>query len=679
MEYLEGQKIISNQRGSHDFVNALLTENVHKIMIVSHTTLEKTYLMDMFEQMPFEFVRFSQFSSNPDYDEVYQGVQLFLQEKCDALIAVGGGSTLDTAKCIKLFAKLDSSKPYLEQELVESSIPLVAIPTSAGSGSEANCQAVLYVNHKKHSVFHESALPNYIYFEPLFLDTLPDYALKSSLADAIAQCIESIWAKNATQESIEYASKGLHLLLDNMMLHLRKEKTAYKDIQMGAFYSGKAIGISKTTAAHVLSYNLSSMCHLSHGHAVFMLLPSVCNHLTKLLNETYQILDLQQIDNINDKEILELVNRLQIIKDIILPGNDYINLKNQLLFIYRVLGLPIPNFIGEKKIWELVENVNVERLSNHPIKLNKNDIYSIYIDSFRMIKDENGALIQDPEYSAVIERQRFVNGLQKLTLETLLLTQQFLDENNLTFYLGEGTLLGCIRHQGFIPWDDDVDICMPRDDYDRLVQLAKEGKVPETLNFDALENNDKHWVLGAKMQLVRETEYIQEKVIPLSKCCGPYVDIFPLDYWPKPYGYKQRLCDLKVKLSRRMLFMKTGYSKATKKKFHRIVLRIICLFVSNRQIEKMAIRNMKKFQNNNRKYYVNLCSYYPFYKEVFPASCFSKPVMKLFEGHMMPVPKEYDYVLKTIYGAKYDTIPPYSVTDMRKHAFALKNDNNSNS
>ena len=120
--------------------------------------------------------------------------------------------------------------------------------------------------------------------------------------------------------------------------------------------------------------------------------------------------------------------------------------------------------------------------------------------------------------------------------------------------------------------------------------------------------------------------------------------------------------------------MKTGYSVGTKKKPLRILGRMILPFLKNSWIEKFAIRNMKKFYGGNHKYAVNLCSYYPYYKEIFPTSFFGEPVYIDFEGEKMPVPCEYDYMLKTVYGKSYDTIPPVRVTNMRKHAFELNDE-----
>ncbi len=382
-------------------------------------------------------------------------------------------------------------------------------------------------------------------------------------------------------------------------------------------------------------------------------------------------------------------------------GESPITVSKQLSFINEVLKIKAPEFIGDEKCQKITELILSEADDNYPfdrilteelvyrifnkvklcnvIEYCKNKPTKSHTELLNKLTEEYGSenqniFIDDPFYAKKQERLEFVKGLQKYTLETLILTKEFLESQGLRFYLTEGTLLGAVRHKGFIPWDDDVDIAMPREDYDRLVELASEGKIPPELNFDALENNPKHWVLGAKMQLVRQTPYIQHKVTKLSRCNGPYVDIFPIDYWDRPAGLKFSIANICVKMSRRLLFIKTGYSTATKKKPFRILARLILPFISNRSIEKFAIKNMKKFYEGNRKYSVNLCSYYPCYKEIFPTSFFGEPKYVEFEGVLMPAPCEYDYMLKTVYGRSYDTIPPVRVTNMRKHAFEINDE-----
>lgn len=492
---------------------------------------------------------------------------------------------------------------------------------------------------------------------------IPDYSMKSEVAVSIVYCIEAIWNERTTEEDRQKASMHLRTMLNHLMQYLRGEGLAKEKISQGISWSKHLVENTEETIMYTLGSQLAKVCHISYGHAAMLLLPSMYEWKFRFLEDGMPD---SEDNGYRDDSLRERRNTIQ---EIIFPNaTNNKKVKKQLQFINRIFGFGVPKFIGEKKL----RNIAKQTAQNSKYFFGEEEIYNIYLDSFQRYYNDEGRLVHNSGHKKTEERQEFVKGLQQLTLETLLLTQQFLDENDLTFFLGEGTLLGAVRHHGFIPWDDDVDILMPRADYDRLVELAKMGKIPPELNFDALENNDKHWVLGAKMQLVRETDYIQDKVVPLSKCHGPYVDIFPLEYWPRPFGIKLRLSDLNVKICRRMLFMKTGYSKATKKKLYRIILRFLCLFVSNRKIENFAIKNMKRYQNGKPKYMVNLCSYYPFYKEVFPSGCFKEKIMIEFEGHSMPIPKEYDYVLKTIYGMKYDSIPPYTVMNMRQHAFRLK-------
>ncbi len=521
---------------------------------------------------------------------------------------------------------------------------------------------------------------------------------KTFCALAINSAIDILLKQNFDRETISTVSLALNDILKNIFPYLRDEK----DIDEKIIKPAQTIAKIKKQLDLPSDIFVESVCEITKlpKDTVYLLIvPAMCKTYAEILNTQIETAQSNGID-------LELFSSplktsFCNITNILCRGESADTVSNQLAFINEILDVKTPEFIDDEDCKKIVELIFSKADDDFELDHNQTEEFVYYI--FHKVRlcniieycnnkttkrnlelleeltnnyglDNQNIFIDDPFFLRKQDRLNFVKGLQKYTLETLVLTKKFLDENGLRFYLTEGTLLGAIRHKGFIPWDDDIDIAMLREDYDRLVQLAREGKIPPELNFDALENNPKHWVLGAKMQLVRKTPYIQHKVTKLSHCNGPYVDIFPIDYWNRPAGFKYSIANICVKLSRRMLFIKTGYSTATKKKPIRILMRLFLPFVKNNWIEKFAIKNMKKFYDGNRKYAVNLCSYYPYYKEIFPTGFFGEPKYVEFEGEMMPVPCEYDYMLKTVYGKNYDTIPPVRVTNMRKHAFEINVD-----
>ena len=125
-----------------------------------------------------------------------------------------------------------------------------------------------------------------------------------------------------------------------------------------------------------------------------------------------------------------------------------------------------------------------------------------------------------------------VAAAQKVMLEILVEIHRICVENNITYWLEAGTLLGAIRHKGFIPWDDDCDISMPRKDYERFLQIAQE-KLPETMFLQTKETDKEYPLPWAKIRkngtlLIETGETGEEKYHH-----GIFVDIFPYDYYKK--------------------------------------------------------------------------------------------------------------------------------------------------
>ena len=175
--------------------------------------------------------------------------RLLVPAKVDAYIAVGGGTVIDTTKLLR---GLDGDIP-----------PFLAVPTTAGTGAEATRFAVYYDHGKKMSADDVRYLPTDVLLVPEFAATQTSYQRATTEFDAYAQAVESLWAVGATDRSREYARKALSFMeLGEQML--------------GSYWAGRAIDISRTTAAHAFSYYMTVKYGIPHGHAVYMMFEYVC-------------------------------------------------------------------------------------------------------------------------------------------------------------------------------------------------------------------------------------------------------------------------------------------------------------------------------------------------------------------------------------------------------------------
>ena len=258
-----------------------------KVMLVCGGSMDKLSIGSAVTRLA--AVRFSGFSPNPLYEDVAAGVKLFLDAGCDAILAVGGGSAMDVAKCIKLFATMDQGQLYLGQPYEENDILLAAIPTTAGTGSESTRHAVIYYKGEKQSISHPNGVPGFVCLIPEVLDGLPVYQKKCTMLDALGQAIESWWSVSATVESIEYSRRAIGLIKAYWNPYIEEGRFA-EEILLASNYAGRAINITATTAAHAMSYKLTSLYGIPHGHAVGLCLPEVWAEMAddEKLQETFQ-------------------------------------------------------------------------------------------------------------------------------------------------------------------------------------------------------------------------------------------------------------------------------------------------------------------------------------------------------------------------------------------------------
>lgn len=253
--------------------------------------------------------------------------------------------------------------------------------------------------------------------------------------------------------------------------------------------------------------------------------------------------------------------------------------------------------------------------------------------------------------------------LQQTELIILKEIDRICKKHKIKYYLGEGSLLGAIRHQGFIPWDDDIDILMLRSDYEKFLSIAPNiiSKDFEIQHSSLVKN---YWSPFIKVRYLGESFFKQKHIEHLTNNNGPLIDIFPLDNVPKKDSIKQKIQVLTIKFNRGMLSykLKTRFPK----KWKGYIVKFCSHFISVNRIHKTLNKTFIKYNNNNNKYIVNLASYYSYKKQTVPKNWYGKPRMVKFENLKMPVPKEAEKLLTSIYG-NYKELPPVEKRVIKHH------------
>jgi alcohol dehydrogenase class IV len=228
---------------------------------------------------PYRVTQWSDFDENPQLKHLEIGLARFREAQHDLVLAVGGGSAMDMAKLIKIFSgQAKSPSVYVEgQEALDpTTLPLVAIPTTAGSGSQATHFAVLYIGKSKFSVAHACMLPDVALVDPRLLQSVPSQVAASAGLDALNQGIESYWSIHSTTASKSFASEAIELVGSNLRdVVCRPSASAYFAMARAAHLAGEAINITMTTAPHAISYPITSHFGVSHGHAVGLVLARI--------------------------------------------------------------------------------------------------------------------------------------------------------------------------------------------------------------------------------------------------------------------------------------------------------------------------------------------------------------------------------------------------------------------
>jgi alcohol dehydrogenase len=321
----------------------------------------------------FEVHRWSEFRPNTDHADLVAGQRQLAEVDPDTIVGIGGGSAMDMAKLLAgIGDAADVGATIRSGEPVERRARhLVLAPTTSGSGAEATHFAVVYIGDSKFSVAGHALRPDAVIVDPSLTLSATAYQRATSGIDAVAQAIESLWASGATDRSRAFASQALTLLLENLRDFVdAPTRASAEPMALGSHLAGRAIDISKTTAAHALSYGITKRYGLSHGHAVAVTLgPLIGVHATAAGNELQS-----QVDPAVHGSAMTLVLAALGAADAAGAVDRFQHLCADIGLDTRLSAAGASDAHDRR---QLAESVNVERLGNNPVRLGTDQLQEL--------------------------------------------------------------------------------------------------------------------------------------------------------------------------------------------------------------------------------------------------------------------------------------------------------------
>ena len=289
-EFYNPVKILSGEKALENIAHELDQANAHQPLIITDQGVEKAGLLKTVKKA-FDSSNtvigaiFDEVPPDSSHKLVNSISQLYHQKQCDSIIAVGGGSVIDTAKGVNILVSEDSDNlmNFAGADMLKNPLkPFFVIPTTAGTGSEVTMVAVIYNEERnvKMSFTSHRLYPNAAVIDPRMTMTMPPHITASTAMDALAHAIEAYTCLQKNPLSDAYATTSIRLIFENLLQTVKngKDKTARLKMANAATMAGIAFSNSMVGMVHSLGHATGSIAHVPHGITMSIFLPHVLEY-----------------------------------------------------------------------------------------------------------------------------------------------------------------------------------------------------------------------------------------------------------------------------------------------------------------------------------------------------------------------------------------------------------------
>lgn len=311
---------------------------------------------------------FDQVEPNPSLETTYRGAALAKREGCDVVAALGGGSAIDAAKAMALLALSEATleEYFAPNEVNTPALPLIAIPTTCGTGSEVTRYAVLsdLVNRKKKVIFGIPLLPKVALLDPTLLKSLSKELVAYTAFDALSHSFEALLSKSSSMMSDLFARESITRVLKSLEPAYEGNPEHRGELLYGSMLAGMAINSTGTVIVHGMGYYLTNYHNVHHGLANAMLLTHALRFEGELISEKLdKVLDDLSLQNL--QSLFETVERIAV-------------------------RVGIPNSISELGVDESELDLMVSdamsytrNLENNPVAISDAEVRELYKKAFK--------------------------------------------------------------------------------------------------------------------------------------------------------------------------------------------------------------------------------------------------------------------------------------------------------